>query len=234
MSEKIHENSNPEPLPSADLDQLDYISIHSTATEKPLNKNTIIACAEESNSRNNMHRESKDIYNAESTGLNENRTYQEELPVKLAKLNVGLSPNVFQNEPYLSEDNELKNLQEKFDDSDKQGTIESNTEETIKVKTEPLHRHTLNQIYTDESNENKETDQLYLLSNVLQNESNEENIEYAACDFWDFAGQKDFYATHQTFLSINAIYLLTIDLSSFATDPPVQEEGGKLDHIGGK
>ncbi|VDI37255.1 Hypothetical predicted protein [Mytilus galloprovincialis] len=71
-----------------------------------------------------------------------------------------------------------------------------------------------------------------MLSKVLQSESNNENVECAECDFWDFAGQKDFYATHQTFLTMNAIYLLTIDLSSFETAQPVQQEGGKLDDIG--
>jgi GTPase SAR1 family protein len=33
------------------------------------------------------------------------------------------------------------------------------------------------------------------------------------CSIWDFAGQKEFYATHQTFLTSSAIYLLTVDLS---------------------
>ncbi|CAC5390652.1 unnamed protein product [Mytilus coruscus] len=39
------------------------------------------------------------------------------------------------------------------------------------------------------------------------------NDQYADCGFWDFAGQKEFYATHQTFLSRNAIYLLVVDVS---------------------
>lgn len=37
--------------------------------------------------------------------------------------------------------------------------------------------------------------------------------QFADCGFWDFAGQKEFYATHQTFLSSNAVYLLVVDLS---------------------
>ena len=36
---------------------------------------------------------------------------------------------------------------------------------------------------------------------------------FAECAVWDFAGQKEFYATHQTFLTNCAIYLLTADLS---------------------
>ncbi|XP_052093481.1 uncharacterized protein LOC127729668 isoform X1 [Mytilus californianus] len=40
-----------------------------------------------------------------------------------------------------------------------------------------------------------------------------ETEQYADCGFWDFAGQKEFYATHQTFLSTNAIYLLVVNIS---------------------
>jgi hypothetical protein len=36
---------------------------------------------------------------------------------------------------------------------------------------------------------------------------------FADCAIWDFAGQKEFYATHQTFLTNSAIYLLTAGLS---------------------
>ncbi|CAG2246264.1 unnamed protein product [Mytilus edulis] len=43
--------------------------------------------------------------------------------------------------------------------------------------------------------------------------STNQREEFAVCGFWDFAGQKEFYATHQTFLSANAVYLLVIDLS---------------------
>ncbi|VDI09241.1 Hypothetical predicted protein [Mytilus galloprovincialis] len=32
------------------------------------------------------------------------------------------------------------------------------------------------------------------------------------CGIWDFAGQKDYYATHQTFFTQDAIYLLVVDI----------------------
>ncbi|VDI65638.1 Hypothetical predicted protein [Mytilus galloprovincialis] len=43
--------------------------------------------------------------------------------------------------------------------------------------------------------------------------STDQRDEFADCGFWDFAGQKEFYATHQTFLSANAVYLLVVDIS---------------------
>ncbi|CAG2252371.1 unnamed protein product [Mytilus edulis] len=42
--------------------------------------------------------------------------------------------------------------------------------------------------------------------------------QFADCGFWDFAGQREFYATHQTFLSSNAVYLLVVDISKDFTN----------------
>jgi GTPase SAR1 family protein len=52
---------------------------------------------------------------------------------------------------------------------------------------------------------------LDILSGAMNVELSEELL--ADCSIWDFAGQKDFYATHQAFLTNSAIYLLTADLS---------------------
>lgn len=58
--------------------------------------------------------------------------------------------------------------------------------------------------------------------------------QFADCGFWDFAGQSDFYATHQTFLSGNAVYLLVVDISKDFTpntfDKMIER---KFDAIGG-
>ena len=57
---------------------------------------------------------------------------------------------------------------------------------------------------------------IYFILNRIGNEaslSEYPNDKFADCGFWDFAGQKEFYATHQTFLSRNAIYLLVVDVS---------------------
>ncbi|OPL33218.1 serine pats1 threonine-protein kinase, partial [Mytilus galloprovincialis] len=37
--------------------------------------------------------------------------------------------------------------------------------------------------------------------------------EYAECGLWDFAGQKEFYATHQAFITSNSVFLLVADIS---------------------
>ncbi|XP_063412340.1 uncharacterized protein LOC134695076 isoform X2 [Mytilus trossulus] len=58
-----------------------------------------------------------------------------------------------------------------------------------------------------------ETEEWHFLSGGEPKGSSDDNKQYADCGFWDFAGQKEFYATHQTFLSANAVYLLVVDIS---------------------
>lgn len=61
-----------------------------------------------------------------------------------------------------------------------------------------------------------------------------QNEDFADCGFWDFAGQKEFYATHQTFLSTNAIYLLVVDISKdFASKTHQAMIDNKFDKVGG-
>ena len=76
-----------------------------------------------------------------------------------------------------------------------------------------------------------ETYHLEYLSKLL--EETTETEDYAYCDFWDFAGQRDFYATHQTFLTVNAIYLITTDLSNFKIPIMKKKEEADSDEIGG-
>ncbi|XP_071150425.1 probable serine/threonine-protein kinase pats1 [Mytilus edulis] len=58
--------------------------------------------------------------------------------------------------------------------------------------------------------------------------------QFADCGFWDFAGQKDFYATHQTFLSTNAVYLLVTDVSiDFSNQTYHKMLEDKFDSVGG-
>ncbi|XP_063408958.1 uncharacterized protein LOC134692437 [Mytilus trossulus] len=44
--------------------------------------------------------------------------------------------------------------------------------------------------------------------------ANDNKEEYVVCDLWDFAGEKEYYATHQAFISSSCIFLLVADLSS--------------------
>lgn len=54
-----------------------------------------------------------------------------------------------------------------------------------------------------------------LMSNILSNSSKEDSkseSQYAPCGLWDFAGQREFYATHQAFLTNSCIYILVASM----------------------
>lgn len=50
------------------------------------------------------------------------------------------------------------------------------------------------------------------------------------CGIWDFAGQKDYYATHQTFFTPHAIYILVTDIEDEIGDTKHDQS---FDSIGG-
>ncbi|OPL33286.1 neuralized pats1, partial [Mytilus galloprovincialis] len=56
-----------------------------------------------------------------------------------------------------------------------------------------------------------------IMKSFLQFREKEQDDTLAFCWLWDFAGQKDFYATHQVFLSKHAVFLLVTDSLEFST-----------------
>ncbi|CAC5383849.1 unnamed protein product [Mytilus coruscus] len=56
-----------------------------------------------------------------------------------------------------------------------------------------------------------------IMKSYLQSTKEEQEHMLAFCWLWDFAGQKDFYATHQVFLSKCAVYVLVTDSLEFST-----------------
>ncbi|XP_052086073.1 uncharacterized protein LOC127723463 isoform X2 [Mytilus californianus] len=56
-----------------------------------------------------------------------------------------------------------------------------------------------------------------IMKSYLESTKEEQDDMLAFCWLWDFAGQKDFYATHQVFLSKCAVYLLVTDSLEFST-----------------
>ncbi|XP_063408095.1 uncharacterized protein LOC134691480 [Mytilus trossulus] len=66
-----------------------------------------------------------------------------------------------------------------------------------------------------------------IMKSCLQFREKEQHDTLAFCWLWDFAGQKDFYATHQVFLSKYAVFLLITDSLEFSTaeDQGIDFEG---------
>lgn len=55
----------------------------------------------------------------------------------------------------------------------------------------------------------------------------------ALCELWDFEGQKEFYATHQAFLSSCAVYLVVADMEDDIDKPGSSRCFADFQHIGG-
>lgn len=96
--------------------------------------------------------------------------------------------------------------------------------ENIKFENSTMHLVT-KEIYSNESKfeydpaNDKNIDKMtfaIMNSNVFRYESEMTDM-LAFCWLWDFAGQKDFYATHQVFLSKCAVFLLVTDDLEFST-----------------
>lgn len=56
---------------------------------------------------------------------------------------------------------------------------------------------------------------------------------YALCGIWDFAGQRDFYATHQAFLTSSAIYLVVADMEDDICKQGKNQFFANFEHVGG-
>lgn len=52
-----------------------------------------------------------------------------------------------------------------------------------------------------------------ILSEVKKEYEEMSSNDMVECGLWDFAGEKEYYVTHQTFLTQNAIYLIVADLT---------------------
>ncbi|OPL21049.1 hypothetical protein AM593_08187, partial [Mytilus galloprovincialis] len=51
------------------------------------------------------------------------------------------------------------------------------------------------------------------LREIIDSAKDMDDMEYASLSFWDFAGDREFYTTHQTFLSEEAVYLVVTKLN---------------------
>lgn len=114
-----------------------------------------------------------------------------------------------------SEHTNIKEIQESVEAI--QSNSNSKKEETINLDylNDPERRSIDKQ---SGSNNDKNVDPMKIMESCMQQNLNTEQDMFAFCWLWDFAGQKDFYATHQVFLSTCAVYLLVTDSLEFSTN----------------
>ncbi|XP_071153047.1 probable serine/threonine-protein kinase roco6 [Mytilus edulis] len=84
----------------------------------------------------------------------------------------------------------------------------------------------------------KDTLSLSMPSNLMSSvfsttsSSNMPLNHYALCGLWDFAGQKEFYATHQAFLTNNAIYLVVAKMTDDISKQDVKQVFADFQRVG--
>ncbi|XP_052097330.1 uncharacterized protein LOC127732305 [Mytilus californianus] len=72
-----------------------------------------------------------------------------------------------------------------------------------------------------------------LMSNMFSKSTvNSPSNLYALCELWDFAGQKEFYATHQAFLTSSAVYLVVADMKDDISKQGLGQYFADFQHIG--
>lgn len=101
------------------------------------------------------------------------------------------------------------------------GNSNSNQTDPETIQFRPSNDITIinNEIENESGSENDENVDK-LTSNIMESclhwNKDDPLDKQAFCWLWDFAGQKDFYATHQVFLSTCAVYLLVTDSLDFS------------------
>lgn len=121
---------------------------------------------------------------------------------------------------------------------DEEDILTTNKESEVKVNQHPLlasaeESVTLNTDILENRQLANTEDNIWLESpTILQNEQAHKDIEsmlnsrvdfddnedYASVFLWDFAGDEEFYHTHQTFLSPDAIYIVVTQMNEVDTE----------------
>lgn len=111
------------------------------------------------------------------------------------------------------------NLQNDILDNDDKLEDDSSS---IRSNSTPLSNTELIKEIEDESFENESNNDLNkMTSDIMKHcftypDISKPQDPFASCWLWDFAGQNDFYATHQAFMSSCAVYILVADSLEFS------------------
>lgn len=100
-------------------------------------------------------------------------------------------------------------------------TLESNSKKTNAESRrfkQSNSSHNYNQRKRNENDENVDKMTAAIMESYIRKKQDKPHDMMAFCWLWDFAGQRDFYATHQVFLSTCAVYLLVTDSLEFTAE----------------
>ncbi|VDI29220.1 Hypothetical predicted protein [Mytilus galloprovincialis] len=101
------------------------------------------------------------------------------------------------------------------------------------ISSDKIHRTT----ETKENLDKNEPSLLLMPENLMSEVFSKSTVKtqrnlYALCELWDFAGQKEFYATHQAFLTSSAVYLVVADMENDIIKQDKSQFSADFQHIG--
>ncbi|VDI57301.1 Hypothetical predicted protein [Mytilus galloprovincialis] len=162
--------------------------------------------------------------------VDEHKPFQPNQQILIAEtLGANLSATKNDNESLTKYTNECSSgLNHSLDDSNPiiRDTVDSALIEQIQSAENQNH---LNSDKADEITEAmiKNMDDILLYAKKNKEQNNADTTDgLVDCGIWDFAGKKDYYATHQTFFTPHAIYLIVADITD---DIQPMEYDGQFD-----
>ncbi|XP_052097388.1 uncharacterized protein LOC127732395 isoform X2 [Mytilus californianus] len=116
-------------------------------------------------------------------------------------------------------------------------TTDSSISTLDKMSTYKNDIKTETKINLDESNDMNQSSLLVMPEDLMSNVFSKSTVNtpsnlYALCELWDFAGQKEFYATHQAFLTSSAVYLVVADMKDDISKQGLSQYFADFQHIG--
>lgn len=120
---------------------------------------------------------------------------------------------------------------EKIPITDNNKTDKHISEQMFQYHAQPPADQTLN-ITANEIESDEELDVILLKAMKTKTKMIQEGL--IQCCIWDFAGEKDYYVTHQTFLTSNAIYIIVADVNKDIKTLDMIAQDKDFDSIGGK
>lgn len=157
-------------------------------------------------------------------------TKKKQIPTPPKKENIEIEKTLTDQKPLLSKENNIEtDIVTKFSDDTQHASNTAaatiNTADELsksdKIEKQTTNDLTISELHvtdTPDISADQITEMMILkmdeiLSSAKTEKEKKKSDGLVDCGIWDFAGQKDYYATHQTFFTPHAIYILVVDIA---------------------
>ncbi|CAG2218160.1 unnamed protein product [Mytilus edulis] len=178
----------------------------------------------------------------------ENGDYQQMQEDEIGEINIKNSDKMFTDEIYTTTEakvsmdqgddkNESALVIHEYIDTDTNVNFNKN-KDTNKTASLEIHEDLANdtKVGLEKNEDANELASLIMPVNLLSSVFSRSNVNtlsnlHALCELWDFAGQKEFYATHQAFLTSCAVYLVVAKMEDDISKQGLSQCFADFQHI---